>query len=447
MRRALGAAAVLGALLALETLTASATDPSPSPSPCASSGAASAGRTTAASPGRTACPSPTDPNQSLYQQLESRLGGDIATALATEQRVAATLDQFSNTDQALTNEVSQEEDVISSLEDQIAQLDTQIADTQTRIDVEKEQLAAISRAIYRQPDSLWILIARSGNLQQALIATADAIVAGQHAHALQARLEADLAKLQSDREARQNDLDRENGMLDLLSANLSSLEEVMSEQSDVSNQLDDLVNQIQTAVDQLRDQPPDVTAALAQLLESQEQDLVQRSYQTAWAQAQVGVGVALVNGHLPVGRPIQGLTLSWPLVSFIITQPFGPTNVVLEPPYGPYKHFHTGVDIAAPLGSPVMAAADGVVVAVGHGYTGYGNFVVVAHGGGIATLYGHLLQTTVLVGDSVVRGQVIGLEGSSGFSTGPHVHFELRVNDQVVDPMPYLPVPGTSWSG
>ena len=449
MRRALGAVAVLGALLALQSTIASATNPSPSPAPCASPGAASTGRTAPASPGRTGCPAPTDPNQALYQQLESRLGGDIATALATEQRVAATLDQFSNTSQLLTDQVSHEEDVISSLEDQIAQLDSQIADTQARVDVEKTQLAAMSVAIYRQPDSFWILIARSGNLQEALVATADAVVAGQHAHALQAKLEADLAKLQADRHARQDDLDRENGTLDLLNANLNALQEVMSEQNDVSSQLDDLVNQIQTAQGQLQNQPPGVTAALAQLLEAQEQDLIQRSYQTAWSQAQVGVGVALVNGHLPVGKPIQGLALSWPLMpfSFTITQPFGPTNVVLEPAYGQYRHFHTGIDIAAPLGSPVMAAADGVVVAVGHGYIGYGNFVVIAHGGGIATLYGHLLQTNVLVGDAVVRGQVIGLEGSSGFSTGPHVHFELRVNNQVVDPMPYLPVPGTGWSG
>jgi murein DD-endopeptidase MepM/ murein hydrolase activator NlpD len=69
---------------------------------------------------------------------------------------------------------------------------------------------------------------------------------------------------------------------------------------------------------------------------------------------------------------------------------------------------------------------------------GYGNYVVIAHGGGIMTLYGHLLETDVSVGDLVFRGERIGLEGSSGLSTGPHLHFELRVNDQVTDPMPYL---------
>lgn len=371
----------------------------------------------------------------------------MARALTAEQQLNATLDSFASTQDLLNGEITQEEGVISDLEDQIARLDAQIADTEARIEVEKEQLAVMTRAIYRQPDSFWILIARTGDLHEALMATADAVVAGQRAHALQVQLEADLAKLQADRQARQNDLDREQNTLDLLNANLSSLQDVMNTESDVSSQLSDLISQLQDAKDQLTGQPPDVTTELAALLESQEADLIQRSYQTAWTQAQVGAGLALVNHTLPVGKSIKGLSLSWPMVTFSITQPFGPTSLGLEPPLGPYKHFHTGVDIAAPLGTPVMAAADGLVVAVGHGSSGYGNFVVVAHGGGVETLYGHLLQANVKVGDRVVRGEVIGLEGSTGFSTGPHVHFELRLNDQVIDPMPYLPVPGTNWGG
>ncbi len=155
----------------------------------------------------------------------------------------------------------------------------------------------------------------------------------------------------------------------------------------------------------------------------------------------------MINGKLPAGKTIQGLSLSWPLASFNITQVFGPTTVSLEPPLGPYRHFHTGIDISTVIGTPVMAAADGIVVAVGHSASGYGNFVVIAHGAGIETLYGHLLTTKVSFGDRVSRGKVIGLEGSTGFSTGPHVHFELRVNNAVVNPMPYLPIPGTNWSG
>jgi len=80
-----------------------------------------------------------------------------------------------------------------------------------------------------------------------------------------------------------------------------------------------------------------------------------------------------------------------------------------------------------------------VVVAVAHTSVGYGNYVVIAHGAGIMTMYAHLLETDVRVGAHVARGQRIGREGTSGLSTGPHLHFELRVKDQVTDPMPYLP--------
>lgn len=438
MKRALTSFAVAAAFCLAGVSNAAAIDPSPSPCPTQ----------TAASGSRDACSgAAVDPNAAAYASLESRLGGDIAKALSAEQQLSIVLDGYAASEQALNDQITQEEQLIANLEDQIAQLDAKISDTQARIAVEKQQLAVMARAIYREPSSLWQLIASTGNLHDALIATSAMVVAGQRAHSLQAKLEADLAQLQGERDARQADLDRENGTLDLLDANLSSLDDAISRQTDVSGQLSDLMGQIHDALTQLTGQPPDVTSQLAQLLESQEQDLIMRSYDTAWLQAQVGAGTALVSGALPLGKPIQGLSLSWPISNFTITQPFGPTTVALEPPFGPYPHFHTGIDLAAPLGTPVAAAADGVVVAVGHTSVGYGNYVIIAHGGNIETLYGHLLQTSVNVGDRVVRGQPVGLEGETGFATGPHLHFELRVDNQVVDPLPSLPVPGTSWGG
>ena len=423
--------------MALQAPSAVATNPSPCPSP------------SAASDGRVTCQAPpVDPNQAAYDHLRTRLGGDIARALSAQQRLTRILNQFASIEDSLSAEITSEEATIADIENQIAQLNQEISDTQARIDVEQQQLAAMSRLIYREPTSFWMMVARTGNLHDAMIATADAIVAGQRAHALQEKLQADVLQLQSDRDARQKDLDRESNTLDLLNANLSSLQEVLAQQDAVSGNLVSLMTQLRNAKTHLTNQPPDVTNTLAQLLEAQERDLILRSYQTAWSQAQVGTGIAMLNGKLPPGKTIAGLTLSWPLgTPFTITQVFGPTAVTLEPPSGPYRHFHTGIDISASLGTPVMAAADGIVVAVGHGGTGYGNYIVIAHGAGIETLYGHLLATRVAYGARVSRGQVIGLEGSTGFSTGPHVHFELRVNNAVTDPMPYLPIPGTNWSG
>jgi len=394
--------------------------------------------TPAASSSRVTCPSP-DPNQAAYDQLRRRLGGDLARALTSQEQLSIALLQSAASEQNLNAHIASEEAKITALEAQITKLESEIADTQGRIDVEQAQVAALARAISRQPDSFLVQIARAGNLHDALVAAADLIVAGQRAHALEAQLETDLSKQQTDRDARIADLNTENGVVGQLNANLTALNSAISQQNDITAQLGVLMSQITAAQAGLANQPPEVTAALARLLEQQEQLLIQRAYQAAWNQAQVGAGLAMVTRTLPVGTTLPGLTLSWPIAGAYITQPFGPSELLLEPPLGPYPHFHTGIDLAARFGTPVTAAATGVVVAVANTQVGYGNYVIVAHGGGIMTLYGHLLETDVKVGDHVARGQRVGLEGTSGLSTGPHLHFELRVHDQVTDPMPYLP--------
>jgi murein DD-endopeptidase MepM/ murein hydrolase activator NlpD len=395
--------------------------------------------TPGASGSRVTCPPPADPNQALYDQLRHRLGGDLSSALASQQLLSVALMQSAASEQNLNAHIASEEAKIAALEAQITQLETEMADTQSRIDVEQAQVAALARAISRQPDSLLVQIAQAGNLHDALVVAADLIVAGQRAHALEAKLEADLAKLQADHDARIADLNTENGVVGQLTANLAALTSAIGQQNTITTQLGALMGQIRAAQGGLTNQAPEVTAALARLLEQQEQLLIQRAYQAAWSQAQVGAGLAMVTRTLPVGTTLPGLTLAWPIAGAYITQPFGPSDLLLEPPLGPYPHFHTGIDLAARMGTQVTAAAAGVVVAVANTQVGYGNYVIVAHGGGIMTLYGHLLETDVRVGDHVVSGQRVGLEGTSGMSTGPHLHFELRVNDQVTDPMPYLP--------
>jgi murein DD-endopeptidase MepM/ murein hydrolase activator NlpD len=99
-----------------------------------------------------------------------------------------------------------------------------------------------------------------------------------------------------------------------------------------------------------------------------------------------------------------------------------------------YARMHTGLDFGAAWGSPIVAAADGQVVVAG-GIGGYGRAVEVAHGGGIMTLYGHMSAVAATPGQMVRQGQVIGYVGSSGLSTGPHLHFEVRINGRPVDPM------------
>jgi murein DD-endopeptidase MepM/ murein hydrolase activator NlpD len=99
-----------------------------------------------------------------------------------------------------------------------------------------------------------------------------------------------------------------------------------------------------------------------------------------------------------------------------------------------YRRMHDGVDLAAPYGTPVVAAADGRVVTAGwHG--GYGREVKLSSPGGIETIYGHMSRLAVAAGASVRRGQVIGYVGSTGLSTGPHLHYEVHVGGKLVNPL------------
>jgi murein DD-endopeptidase MepM/ murein hydrolase activator NlpD len=99
---------------------------------------------------------------------------------------------------------------------------------------------------------------------------------------------------------------------------------------------------------------------------------------------------------------------------------------------------HEGQDIDAEIGTPVMAAASGTVT-IACAQNGYGNVVYIDHGNGLSTRYGHLSQIGVTAGQTIIRGEVIGRVGSTGRSTGPHLHYEVRINNEPVNPRHYLP--------
>ena len=99
---------------------------------------------------------------------------------------------------------------------------------------------------------------------------------------------------------------------------------------------------------------------------------------------------------------------------------------------------HTGIDIGASHGTNIYAAASGTVLVSGWNSGGYGNYVVIDHGGGITTLYGHCSTLLVSSGQTVTKGQVIAKVGSTGMSTGPHLHFEVLKNGAHTNPMAYF---------
>jgi murein DD-endopeptidase MepM/ murein hydrolase activator NlpD len=116
-----------------------------------------------------------------------------------------------------------------------------------------------------------------------------------------------------------------------------------------------------------------------------------------------------------------------------VTSGFGWRNS----PWGDSSELHAGIDIASSMGTPVVAAADGEVVK-SEAAGGYGNVVQIDHGNGITTIYGHNSRMIVHAGQRVKKGQVISYAGSTGRSTGPHVHYEVRINGTPVDPTSFM---------
>ena len=168
---------------------------------------------------------------------------------------------------------------------------------------------------------------------------------------------------------------------------------------------------------------------------AQEQAAIQEAQQIRAASAAIEArlkAAAAARGSSSDGQPAAPATASsagfiWPL-SGPITSPFGQR----------WGTLHPGIDIGVPTGTPIHAAAAGTVIYCGV-MSGYGNLVVIDHHNGLATAYGHQSRIAVSCGQTVAQGEVIGYTGCTGFCTGPHLHFEVRVNGSPVDPLGYLP--------
>jgi murein DD-endopeptidase MepM/ murein hydrolase activator NlpD len=192
---------------------------------------------------------------------------------------------------------------------------------------------------------------------------------------------------------------------------------------------------------QTRDVRDELAGAASDLSATKDKKLTDLSTLTAAEQAEAGEIDALQAASNEIAARIRAAQagrssgpsatpssagLTWP-VSGPITSPFG----------WRWGRMHQGIDIGVPTGTPIHAAAAGTVIYCGW-EEGYGNFVVIDHGGNLATAYGHQSSIAVACGQQVAQGQVIGYSGCTGHCTGPHVHFEVRIDGNPVDPMGYL---------
>ena len=201
------------------------------------------------------------------------------------------------------------------------------------------------------------------------------------------------------------------------------------EQTVVTEELSVAAGRTQAALDELES----ARAAKKKVLSAAEKDEAAWKKQQSELLAESKRITELLRAATSV-KPVKAGSgvLSWP-VRREVTSGFG---YRVHPIFN-VRRMHTGIDINGDMGDPIKAASAGTVVSAGW-RGGYGRCVVISHGGNLATLYGHLSVIQVSAGDKVQKGQVIGRVGSTGYSTGPHLHFEVRVNGDPVDPLGYL---------
>ena len=384
-------------------------------------------------------PDPQQQQLAVIEQIRAQLGSNLADALAAQDQLRQSLQDNAAQQQAVQTRISAAEARIADLEAQIAEARRREAILSQRIEAERAQLSQLARAIYVSPESSLVQLAEAQSLGDLLSRIANLNAAGERATVLKQSLKNDLADLQAERAKEEAARDEQVKLRDQLNSQLAELKALQAQEEESVAQLETKIEQTRWELSRLNAQSAQLAQQITDMLQQQQDAIIAAAMQSVWTQMQLWSQANNV-GQIPpsTGHSTQ-YRFIWPEPQGTISQPFGPSTFWFEPAYGAYPHFHTGIDLVEPFGSPIFAADDGIVALVGSSSTGYGTYVVIAHAGGLDTLYGHLSTALVKVGQTVTQGTPVGLEGSSGNSTGPHLHFELRINQKPVNPAPYLP--------
>lgn len=347
--------------------------------------------------------------------LNAQMQSMLEQKAALEQEINLTYEQIELTEAII-------ESLDASIEKTTAELEAAEADEAKQYDVFKTRL----RAMYENDSmtTLDLILSASSLTEYFSRMEAATSIASydkelmrklaetrEYIEELKASLEADRAENEQQKEdliVYKRDLVKQNVELDLLIEDLKT-------QTDLTQSELDAVEAEEAAFEK-------EIAALAEKIRKEE--------------AAAAAAAAAANGSSSSGSASKytGGQMSWPLPGhYSISSDFIMRN---HPITGKYQQ-HTGIDLPAPKNTKIVAAADGTVVTVGYNKA-YGNRVVVNHGGGVQTLYAHMTSYAVSEGQSVSAGDVIGYVGSTGYSTGNHLHFSVLVNGSYVDPKPYV---------
>lgn len=354
---------------------------------------------------------------SQIDQAQNRRGGVVDELVRARDRVTEVLGQLADAEEAVARverAIADQEAELAELQGQIDLLTGEIAQTRQALVQSRQQLETQAVALYMSAAS------GSGAAFMAFESTTEAAIgltySGDVLEATEAAIGQFLA-LQNEEQRQQDAIDQKAESVEGLLVELG-----------VERELRDAER---ARVDGLRQQAEADVIAAEQLLARINADIAAFEDHMAGLEAESARIEAEIRAAQAAGGTSPG-ALGWP-VAGSVTSPFGyRTHPILGT-----TRLHAGIDIGAASGSPISAAESGRVILAGPS-GGYGNAVVIDHGGGLSTLYAHQSSIAVAAGQQVARGDLVGYVGCTGLCTGAHLHFETRENGSPVDPMKYL---------
>jgi murein DD-endopeptidase MepM/ murein hydrolase activator NlpD len=426
-------------------LADTAVSPTASPSPSASSSPAANSVTPSPKPSGTpaASPSASPTSQALQnREAQGQLIGDLTASEAHALMLEKSLSQSQLGLVALGQQILDAQRQISDLDTRIAAVTAQHEAVSAQLATDRNQLAVTVRRLYKHQDSFFVSLIRAGGFGGLLETVGYSDVVVDRERQMVRTVQADeVALAHAETTLARSRVTKKDVLTGLIQSRTMLAQAIANEQS-LQTQLQATIDEALAALDAMQSDSPEVAARRAALQKLKTDSILSQIEQAVFAQQNVELTAALV-----ATDPVLTATgkLLWPIPHATVSQGFGPTAYAFEASYAGFAHFHTGIDLSMPFGTPLFAAADGVVVLARPmtdptgALVGYGNYVIIQHDAGLKTLYGHLLAIGVKEGDQVKRGQLIGLVGSTGNSTGPHLHFEVRIDNSPVDPLQMLP--------
>ena len=363
-----------------------------------------------------------DQKQSQLQHAKDRAG----VLSTTIQKYGDQLDQLRNQVASLRNQISIVQTQLNKKEAELKQAKARLAELRAKLKRSLRILRQRLVDIYESntPDAMTVILNSHG--------LRDMLTRYDYLEKIQSQDTSIAVRVKDLRNQEKQTVDRVRAARNAIADKKAELEQAQaaleSKQSDLvdARQKDQqILGQVQQTKGQLEGDIGDISAQIASQLQAQQQA------EAAQAAAQAQSSSTGATTTAPTG-PVQGESsagMIWP-VNGPVTSPFCEQRA--------WESCHPGIDIGVPSGTPVHAAAAGTVAIAGP-ESGYGNYTCIDHGGGVSSCYAHQESISVSVGQDVSQGQVIGISDCTGLCFGPHLHFEVRVNGNPVDPMGYLP--------